>query len=196
MARAFMSLVALLWLAAPASAADVEPAASGLLLTARSEVRDPRFAGSVVVVTNNAGHGPVGVILNRPTRVPVARLFPANGKLAALEDKVYFGGPVGAGAISFLYRGDRPEGGDVVPVVDGVYWSGNGDLLAKLLGRDKPMEGLQVFVGYSGWAPGQLEREIARGDWKVEGATGERIFSPRPQHPWPAREPADTEHRG
>lgn len=195
MARAFMSLVALLTFVAHAWAADIEPA-KGLLLTARGELRDPNFAGSVVVVTNNAGYGPVGVILNRPTRVPVSRLFPENEKLAALEDKVYFGGPVAAGGISFLYRGGKPEIEDVVPVVDGVYWSGNRDLLTKLLGRDKPMEGLQVFVGYSGWAPGQLEREIARGDWKVESATGATIFSPRPQHPWPAREAPDTERRG
>lgn len=195
MARALTSLLAMLLLALPALAEE-SPPGKGLLLTARSELRDPNFRGSVVVVTNNAGYGPIGVILNRPTRVPVSRLFPAIEKLAALEDKVYFGGPVAGGAISFLYRGDKPEIGDAVRVVEGVYWSGNQELLVKLLGRDKPLEGLQLFVGYSGWAPGQLEREIARGDWKVENASPATIFGPRPQHPWPEREAPGTEHRG
>ena len=194
MARAFMSLLALLLAGSMALAQGTDPV-KGILLTARSDLRDPNFGGSVVLVTNHGGHGPLGVILNRPTRVPVSRLFPDLEALAPVQDRVYFGGPVSGGAISFVFRADKKPD-DAIPVVDGVYWSGNQELLRKLLARDKPMEGLQVFVGYSGWAPGQLEREIARGDWKLENATGEAIFSPRPQRAWPEHEPAGPEHRG
>lgn len=187
--------ILLVAVAASVLAQDDKPA-TAMLVTATEGLRDPNFSGSVVVVTNHGGHGPLGIILNRPTRVPVSRLFPEAERLAALGDKVYFGGPVAGGAISFLYRGEKPETGDVVPVVDGVFWSGSQELLRKLLTRDKPMEGLQIFVGHSRWAPGQLEGEIERGDWKVERASPEAIFSPRPQHPWPARDVPAPEHRG
>lgn len=194
MARVFMSLVAWLLIGSMAFAEGAEPV-KGILLTARADLRDPNFAGAVAVVTNHGGHGLLGVILNRPTRVPVSRLFPDMERLASLPDRVYFGGPVDGAALSFLFRADNPAD-DALPVVDGVYWSGNRELLRKLLSRDRPMEGLQVFVGYSGWLPGQLEREIARGDWKLESATAASIFSARPQRPWPDRETSDTEHRG
>ena len=70
-------------------------------------------------------------------------------------------------------------------VLDGVYLATNPELLRKLLARDKPMEGLRIFIGYSGWAPGQLEAEIARGDWTLAPAEPGVIFDSRPEHPWP-----------
>jgi len=54
-----------------------------------------------------------------------------------------------------------------------------------LLGRDKPMDGLRIFIGHSGWAPGQLEAEIARGDWALGPAEPDAIFNGKSEHPWP-----------
>ena len=133
---------------------------------------------------NNLGRAPAGVIINRPTRIPVSRLFPEIEQLAHVDDKVYFGGPVQIEAVSFLFRADKtPE--DASQVLDGVYISSNRELLHKLLSRDKPMEGLRIFVGFSGWALGQLENEIARGDWKLAPADGAAIFDRAPGPPWP-----------
>jgi hypothetical protein len=99
----------------------------------------------------------------QPTRIPVSRLFPELETLAQLDDKVYFGGPVEIQAVSFLFRFDKPPE-KATEVLDGLYFSTDRELLRKLLGRDQPMEGLRIFVGFSGWARGQLEAEIARGD--------------------------------
>src|SRR5437763_709149 len=79
---------------------------------------------------------------------------------APLDDKVYFGGPVEIASVSFLFRADTPPE-HATQILDGVYVSTNGELLRKLLARDKPMEGLRIFVGHSGWVLGQLEAEIA-----------------------------------
>src|SRR5207249_6858157 len=65
---------------------------------------DSNFADSVVLVMNNIGHAPVGLIINRPTQVPLSRLFPDLKPLAQLHDKVYFGGPVEFGSVWFLFR--------------------------------------------------------------------------------------------
>src|SRR5208283_3208325 len=133
-------------------------------------------------------------IINRPTKIAVSQLFPDVERLARLADKVYFGGPVGLEMVSFLVRADAaPE--QATEVLDGVYISTNRELLRKLLSRDKPMEGLRIFIGYSGWGPGQLEAEIARGDWSLAPAEAGAIFDGQSERPWPEQQTPDGGNR-
>ena len=177
----------------PTSADDAKPSTT-ILIVARAELRDSNFKNSVVLVMNNIGPAPAGVIINRPTSIAVSRLFPDLERLAQLDDKVYFGGPVEIASVSFLFRADTPPE-HANQVLDGVYMSTNRELLRKLLGREKPMEGLRIFVGYSGWAPGQLEAEIARGDWSLAPAEMSAIFNGKSEHPWPEPKTPDVVHR-
>ena len=59
-------------------------------------------------------------------------------------------------------------------------------VLLQLLRRDNRVDSLRIFVGHAGWAPGQLEAEIARRDWTLKRAEREAIFSDKSQHPWPS----------
>jgi putative transcriptional regulator len=167
-----------------ASAEDAKPL-TAILIKARGELRDPFFGDSVVLVMNNLGPAPVGVVINRPTPLTVARLFPDRKRLAELNDRVYFGGPVEVESLWFLFRAARkPE--HAIRACEGVYLSASRELLLRLLDREKPMEGLRIFMGHSGWGPGQLEAEIARGDWTLARAEPDEIFSNKAEHPWPA----------
>jgi len=191
--RAVCAFLFLFAISGPISADEAKPLTT-ILLVARAELPDSNFKDSVVLVMNNIGPAPIGVIVNRPTRIAVSRLFPDLERLAQVDDKLYFGGPVEIESVSFLFRADTaPE--HAIRVIDGVYLSANRDLLRKLLERDKPMEGLRIFVGHSGWAPGQLEAEIARGDWTLAPAEADAFFDPKSKHPWPEREAPGTMHR-
>jgi putative transcriptional regulator len=179
-----VGLMLALCIAAPSRAQDQE-ATSTILLLARPELRDPNFAGSVVMVVNNIGPSPAGLVVNRPTRVAVAQLFPEIEAIAGRADKVYFGGPVQVtSVVSFLFRSEDPPDNSV-RVLDGVYLSSDGKLLRQLLARDDPMQGLRIFVGYSGWSRGQLETEIARGDWTLAPADAGTLFGNANERPWP-----------
>jgi putative transcriptional regulator len=169
--------------------ADESARLTAILLVARSELPDPNFADSVVLVMNHVAEGPVGVIVNRPTPMTVAELFPDEKRLATIEDKVYFGGPVEFESIWFLFRAAKAPA-RAVRAFNDVYLSRDRELLLRLLRRKKPMEDLRIFVGHSGWAPGQLEAEIGRGDWMLEQADSDAVFNPQVEYPWPApREP-------
>ena len=158
---------------------------TAILLVARDGLPDPDFADSVVLVMNNLGPAPVGVIVNRPTKIAVSELFPQLKQLARVHDKVYFGGPVEYGSVWFLFRASSaPE--HAIRALDGLYLSADEDLLRQLLSRDKPMDGLRIFIGHSGWAPGQLESEIANGDWALQHANSDAIFNRKSEHAWPA----------
>ena len=186
MTQALALCLVLFALACPASAGEAKPLTT-ILLVARPELRDPNFGDSVVLVMNNIAEAPKGIIVNRPTRLTVASVFPDLQHLAKVDDKVYFGGPVDLKAVSFLFRADsKPE--NAVAVVEGVYLSTDGELLYKLLRRERPMEGLRIYIGYSGWAPGQLEAEIARGSWRLAPADAAAIFEGKSERPWPEQD--------
>ena len=171
----------------PTSADDAKPL-TAILLIARDDLPDSDFADSIVLAMNNLGPAPAGIIINRPMPVPVSQLFPDLKHLAQVRDKVYFGGPVEFGSVSFLFRAATPPE-HAIQACDGVYLSADRKLLLQLLGRDKPMDGLRIFVGHAGWAPGQLEAEIARGDWTLRPPSRRRSSTASPSTPGPRRRP-------
>lgn len=192
--RPWRALTALCALALTCAMTPAAPAAehkdlTAILLIAKIPSQDPFFSDSVVLVMNNLGPAPVGIIVNRPTAIPVSQLFPDLKRLAPLHDKVYFGGPVEIDNVWFLFRAAAPPE-HAIRAFDGICLSANRDLLLRLLGRERPMDGLRIYVGHSGWGPGQLEAEIARGDWNLRHAAADAIFSGKSEHPWPnASEP-------
>ncbi len=191
MTRALLPFLFFFGISWPTSAEEVKPL-TAILIVARDELPDPNFRDSVVLVMNNVGPFPGGVIVNRPTRITVSHLFPEIKGLAQVRDKVYFGGPVGIRAVSFLITSNSaPE--NAIRVANGVYISEDGKLLRKLLARDKPMDGLRIFIGHSEWGPGQLEAEIRRGDWTLAPAEKDTIFNSKPEHPWPEKPASEGE---
>ena len=183
-AGALCALLLLCGLSWPASAPDEKPL-TAILLIARDGLPDSIFADSIVLVMNNLGPAPVGIVINRPMSIPVSRMFPDLKRLAQLPDRVYFGGPVDFGSVWFIFRAATPPE-HAIQAIDGVYLSADRQLLLQLLGRDKPMDSLRIFVGHAGWAPGQLETEIERRDWTLKRAETEAIFSGKSEHSWPS----------
>ena len=175
----------------PESVAATQPL-NAILIVARDELPDSNFGHAIVLVMNNLGPGPVGVITNRPMPIPVSRLFPEVERLAKVRDKVYFGGPVDFESAWFLFRAATPPE-HAIRACDGVYLSADRELLLKLLGRSKPMDGLRIFLGHAGWAPGQLEAEIERHDWTPRRAEAGAIFSGKSEYPWPSpQDPSES----
>jgi putative transcriptional regulator len=174
----------------PAPGADSK-ALTAILLIARDDLPDPDFADSIVLVMNNLGPGPVGIIINRPTSVAVSHLLPDLKQLSQVGDKVYYGGPVDTESVWFLFHATTPPE-HAIQACDGVFLSADRQLLLQLLGRKKPMDNLRIFVGHAGWMPGQLEAEIERHDWTSKRAEMEAIFSGKSEHPWPS--PQDPAH--
>jgi putative transcriptional regulator len=183
-ARALCALLLLFGTTWPLFAADEKPL-TAILLVAQSDLADSNFADSVVLVMNNLGPAPVGIIINRPTQIPVSHLFPDLKRLTQVRDRVYFGGPVEFGSLWFLFRTTAAHE-HAIKACEDVYISADHELLLRLLGRDKPMDGLRIFMGHAGWAPGQLEEEIAAGAWTLEHANSVAIFSGKSEHVWPA----------
>ncbi len=168
-----------------ARGANIRASPSAIFLIARGELSDPFFAHSIVLVMSNLAPAPVGIIINRPTPMPVSRLFPDVARLRHAPAKVYFGGPVDFTSVWFLFRAGHAHR-HAVRVLDGIFLSADARLLRQLLARRRPMAGLRIFVGHAGWVPGQLQAEIRAGDWTVRKVKPATIFGHRSQYPWPS----------
>lgn len=137
-----------------------------ILLVASRAINDPNFARTVVLVMFPAETSPAGVILNRPTRLQLHEIWPDREDRKGRTDTIFFGGPVQPDGLLFLFR--MPVAPQRAWRVTGdIYFSGDGDILEGLLESPNPVPGQRFFAGYAGWAYGQLEHEIARGDWHV-----------------------------
>ena len=156
---------------------------AGRLLVASPVLADPNFARTVVLVIEHGEEGTVGVVLNRPTDLAVDDPLPGWSGAAAPPAVVFVGGPVAPGAALCLAR-VRDEGAPGwSPVVEGVGTVDLSEGLDEVLER---VEGLRVFAGCAGWAPGQLEEEIDQGSWFVVDGHPEDVLSTEPSRLWPA----------
>jgi putative transcriptional regulator len=175
-------LLAAALLATTAAAPD---APSGILLVARPDLADPNFRETVVLVTRHAGGGAVGVVLNRPTAVALGQALPEHQALQSRPDRLFAGGPVSPRTLVAVFR-SRERPADALRIMPDVYLSLHGATLDGLFrGPDIPRD-LRVYAGYAGWAPGQLEMEIAREAWYVLEADAESIFRADPATLWRA----------
>lgn len=98
-----------------------------------------------------------------------------------MNSDLYLGGPVQRELLNFLHKiPDIIEGG--YEVADGIYWGGNYEIL-KILADSGEIKNddITFFLGYSGWAPGQLEDELALNTWYVTDAKAEDIFHKSPE---------------
>jgi putative transcriptional regulator len=158
---------------------SLEQPQSGTFLIAARGMRDPNFAQTVVLLIEYDDQGAFGLIINRPTRYTLDELWP---EIAGLEvHSVYLGGPVFPNRLLFLLRSDDvPQ--EMRQVLPGVHLGSDELTLKRIIAAGEGE--FRTYAGYSGWAPGQLEAEIARGDWHLLPAERRFIFDPRPAEIW------------
>ncbi len=156
----------------------------GVFLVASREMRDPNFSKTVVLLVDYDASGAMGVVINRPTRIVLASVLPDLEGLEDRRDRVYFGGPVARNQILLLIQSKTPPK-DANHVVDDIYVSLSQASLREMLHRNGPRNIFHAYAGYAGWAPGQLEGELGRGDWQVSEADAQAVFHSDPSRVWP-----------
>ena len=151
----------------------------GNLLISSGGLYDPNFRHTVVLVGEHNADGALGVVLNRATQVSVAESVPLLGDLVPPGELLFQGGPVLPGGPVLLAELSRPD------LADLLVFGSVGFLVGEVSADIQPsILRARVFVGYSGWGPGQLEAEMAVDSWIIDPAREEDVFTEVPELLW------------
>lgn len=185
------SIVALALLLIAVAHADVErlpradAPAAGLLLVASQNLHDPNFAETIVVITEHGILGSIGLIVNRVSALPVVATLPELKGLENKEARLHLGGPLQIPSIRLLVQSPVAVSG-ATRLFGNVYFVNSTSLLRSLLNDSGPNRPQQIhyYAGYAGWSPGQLQSEIARGDWHLIRGDADAVFAEDGQDSW------------
>jgi putative transcriptional regulator len=152
-------------------------------LIAMPALQDPFFSKTLTYVCEHNDQGALGLVINRPIEMTLSALFEqvgVEGERAALGDMpVLFGGPVQMDRGFVLHR-PVGEWQSTMTVHGEVGLTTSKDILVAAAKGEGPRQML-VTLGYAGWAPGQLEQEIAENSWLTVQARVEVIFDIAPE---------------
>ena len=154
------------------------------LLVARTGVNDPYFHQSVVLMLpETQSQLVVGLIINKPTRFTVGKLFPDSPELKSRTEAAYFGGPVSVRTPSVVFRSST-EPDNALKLYGNVYLTFDSNLITKAFQGSQSEVRTRLFLGRAQWAPGQLQNEIRQGGWYRIQADGDLVFSSHPENLW------------
>lgn len=154
---------------------SVSDLAPGKFLVAGTELNDPNFKWTVVLLLDYDARGAVGLVINRPTETRLEDVLPEVDGLKDSDATAFVGGPVQVDRVMTLFRSGKALD-EARHVFADVYASRSRGLLQRLSADRRGKTTFRVYMGYAGWAPGQLDREVERGDWHVIPADPETVF--------------------
>ncbi len=139
----------------------------GQLLIATPALRGAPFEHTVILVARHNKDGALGIVINHPlNKVPIASLLKALGADSSGANgavRVFLGGPVDP-QIGFVLHSAEYRGSDTLDIDGRVALTGGGEIL-RAVGLGKGPRKILVALGYAGWAPSQLDAELAQGVW-------------------------------
>ena len=147
--------------------AEVAGRVAGQLLIAAPTIGDPRFFHAVILLLREDKNGAFGIVINRPIQDrSIASLLAATGDSETSVEgslQVFDGGPVQP-ELGFVVHSPDYRRTDTLTIGNEVAMTADKEVLLDIGHHKGPKKALFAF-GYAGWAPGQLEGELARHDW-------------------------------
>ena len=153
-------------------------------LMAMPAMTDPHFARTLTFICEHNEQGALGVVVNRPIDMTLDSLLKQieieRPSSACQTVPVHYGGPVQIDRGFVLHQ---PAGTwqSTLKVGDGIGLTTSKDVLEAVARGEGPAQ-ILVTLGYAGWAPGQLEHELAQNAWLTVAADAHVLFdTPAPQ---------------
>lgn len=154
----------------------------GSLLISTPVIDSGLYQQSVVLLCEHNENGSFGLLLNKPLQIDIPL------ELVDIDDSpnqrlsTWAGGPIQVGQMMLLHSSDAiPD--QVLEITPQTFLGGDLDFLQKVA-SDPEGPFVRLCFGYSGWEPGQLEKECSAGYWLVQPSSNKEIFEVDPDELW------------
>lgn len=155
----------------------------GSLLCADRTLKDPSFAQTVILIVRYDEEGTLGLILNRRSEVPIAKILDDWKEAKGREEPMFVGGPVEKSSLLALVR-SRVKSEDARQILREVRLVSDHAQLQKTLQSPIGPDKFRLYAGYAGWAPEQLEEEVDMGAWHIFPGDVNTVFDADPDSLW------------
>jgi len=156
--------------------------AVGKMLVASRALHDPNFAQTVILLVRYNDQGVIGLILNRPTTIPISQVLDLDSAKNC-TDPAWLGGPMEPSVAFALYQTpgklDKAES-----IFSGVYMITDRKLFEKTIATHPDPHVFHVYLGYAGWTQDQLQAEVKLGAWYIFPADPDSVFTSDPNSLW------------
>jgi len=158
----------------------------GHMLIAMPGITDPRFERTLIYMCAHSEEGAMGIVVNKRAEsieftdlLERLEIVPNAERITLSPDgeelQVHVGGPVEVGRGFVLHSADYFAADATLPINDDIGLTATLDVLRAIAKGSGPKRAL-LALGYSGWGPGQLEREIRENGWLHCEADDDLIF--------------------
>ncbi|MEY3173727.1 MAG: hypothetical protein RLZZ436_1641 [Planctomycetota bacterium] len=157
----------------------------GLFLMSAGHLRDPNFFRTVVLMLEHTPEGAMGLVINRPSAMTIRKALSIGGVMNAGDAPVFVGGPVEPNSL-FILHNCAALGGTDREIAPGIFLAGSEHSFDAVVKPQEPDNSprFRLFSGYAGWGGGQLEGELARGDWHILPADATLVLEDDPYGIW------------
>jgi putative transcriptional regulator len=162
-------------------------ALKGKLIIAMPKLCDSPFAHSVCYLCQHDDQGAIGLLINQPIAMGVDDLFSDQGLNTHKKTShrpLLIGGPLQRER-GFVLHQHPGRWRSSINIQDDIYITTSQDIL-QAIAEQKPPIDYMILLGYTSWAPGQLEYEISQNYWLMAPAKPELLFQTRYELRWQA----------
>ena len=160
----------------------------GKLLISSPEIAGDLFDKSIILICEHDANGTMGFIINKPLiDINVGTIWANLGyeekNLRSASEDVFIGGPLASNAMFVIHSPEYFIDKKTIKVCEEISVTGTKEITDDIQKGQGPRK-LLFLLGYSGWAPGQLEDEIMRDSWFVSEKIENLIFGVDYQSKW------------
>jgi putative transcriptional regulator len=167
----------------PAQSVRPEDLAPGRILIMQRDAPDPLFAHSVILLARYDRTGALGLMIHYRSSLMIQQVLSGIKGAEKRVDPVFVGGPVELKVVMALLRANSPPE-DASLVSGNLYLLSSKQSIGAVLSSGRKASDFRVYLGYAGWGPGQLEREVRMNGWYIFDNDPGLVFDEHPETLW------------
>lgn len=158
-------------------------------IIATPNLTDPNFCRAVAYICDHTPEGAMAIIVNYPLTLHLSDVFQnmdIDSQNRQLNDMTIFaGGPIQQERGFVLHLPCQEHWESSLELSDNISITTSKDILQAMADNHGPQKAL-IALGYAGWGPGQLEKELADNSWILSPASADIVFNTPHDERWKA----------